>query len=734
MQSSTLRSAIDQTVTPSNAAALPIAHLDPVVSQGIQSGQTDLVDVLHEHPSLLRNRSLLMEMVFHEYTARRRSIRELDLENHCRRFEQFGNSIRRSIQRELEVLRFLDVHGEPPDWPKAGEEMDRFRVLEELGFGGSARVYLCQDDEIGNRLVIVKATPLPSFEASILGKLNHENIIPIYSTGFIEERELNYLCMPYRGRSTLADLVDTAFQDGCPRNDSAIGIAANRWTSGENLLAKTDRRGRLARSGFGTYVGGVLKLAKQIADALKYAHGENIVHGDLKPSNVLLTPDGKPLLLDFNLSQDFTSDSCLRGGTLPYMPPEHLQAVARKTAALDTTKSEVSADVYSYGALLYELLTGVAPYHDLGPAEDPSTMAVLLLEKIEKGAPSIRQYNRFVGARLESLVLRCLSYDKSKRPVTMAEVKEALQKERRPWAAAFRHARIRPVVFSIAAFVSFAIISGAAAYVALQPPRYLSNYDEGMRLASIGEFDKAASYFTSAARNNPSFSPARFQLGRAWVAKGEFDLAIDAFRQLAQDGKDSQSMEWIGYCFNLKRVSVAAIPWYEMAVQKGDHSTQLYNNLGASYLEASAPLSVKDRLDRAELYLLKALESAPSSPVIRLNVVRHARARSMVDPTYDVFAAWPHAQYVLARCPGDPFIEGQIALWYEAIRNRDLEKSKSPDKSHLSAAELTARKQFAALFARVRSRNQNGNQAFTVPSKQVSFSDRRFFLEPIALR
>jgi eukaryotic-like serine/threonine-protein kinase len=723
MQSSTLRSAIDQTVTPSDAAASRKGMPDASVSQALQAGQTDLVVVLQEHPSLLQNRSLLMEMVFQEYRARRGTLRDLDLETHCRRFDRFGNSIRRSIQRELEVLRFIDIYDNPPDWPKVGDEIGRFRILEELGFGGSARVYLCIEEDVGNRLVIVKASPLPSFEASILGKLNHENIIPIYSSGFIEEWELNYLCMPYRGRSTHADLVDVAFQDGCPRNDSAIEIAANRWTSSENCFSRAVKRGLFHRIKLRSYVGGVLKLATQIAEALAYAHKQNIVHGDLKPSNVLLTPDGKPLLLDFNLSQDFTSDSCLRGGTLPYMPPEHLHTIAGKTTA---PKIDIAGDVYSFGALLYELLAGVAPYHAVAPSVDPSATAALLLEAMKDGVPGIRQYNRFVSARLESLVLQCLAYDRARRPLTIREVSDVLQRERRLSASAIRQARLRPFIYSLVAGVSLALLTGTATYLALQPPYYIKAYNNGLRFASVGDLNSAAAFFASSARDNPSFAPARFQLARARLAIGDFDLAIQEFQQLAQKDGDRNSMECAGYSFNLKRVSVAAIPWYEMALQKGQQSAALYNNLGASYLEASTTLSAKGRLDRSELYLRKALELMPSSPIIRLNIVRNAVAKAMDDPSYDPSIVWSHAQYVATNLVDEPFIEMQIAKWYEAVQASKQSKLISRSESELP-------REFDAINARFRAPNQTKGHDVESP-KRPSLTDRCYFLEPISLR
>ena len=107
-----------------------------------------------------------------------------------------------------------------------------------------------------------------------------------------------------------------------------------------------------------TYVDGVLKIAIQMAEALEAAHEQGILHGDLKPSNVLLTPEGRPLLLDFNLSQDFVRSPSVCGGTLPYMPPEYLRVLARHSEFKRDSEFNAAPDIYSFGALLYELLTG----------------------------------------------------------------------------------------------------------------------------------------------------------------------------------------------------------------------------------------------------------------------------------------------------------------------------------------------------------------------------------------
>ncbi len=99
-------------------------------------------------------------------------------------------------------------------------------------------------------------------------------------------------------------------------------------------------------------------LSCQLAAALGHAHTRGIVHGDVKPANVLLRNDGHPALIDFNLAQDAISqDDQLRiGGTLPYMAPEQMKALIGRHSLLS-----YASDVYSVGIVLYEILKDVCP-------------------------------------------------------------------------------------------------------------------------------------------------------------------------------------------------------------------------------------------------------------------------------------------------------------------------------------------------------------------------------------
>ena len=735
--SSTLRSAVDPTV-----AGLPTDSLAPALQQLVEtewreSGQVDLVASMQRHPHLLRNRSLLLNLAVEEFRAHRRISEISDLRKHCSRFREFGGSVERSILRQLEAQRYVDDNFDlneyfsQPTWPQPGDEFGGFYVVEELGVGSIARVYLCLQRDVGDRRVVVKATPYSDVEASILGRLEHPQITPIYFSGFVEHFNLHYLCMPFCGRSTLADVLDVAFESGVPRRDTCIRLAAARWNREEDPLADRLWQRLSVRLASRTYVDGILDLAVQLAGALDHAHRHGILHGDLKPSNVLLTPNGQPLLVDFNLSQDHASSRCRCGGTLPYMPPEHLQIVAGSGEAQALPNYDVASDIYSFGALLYELLVGASPVVLPEKGTGTSEAAKSILDQLEKGVPSVKLHNNFVSRRLESIVVRCLAFNPSDRPASMAEVGRMLRAEARLFRSLGRRTRTRPILFSIVAAFSLCLICGTGAYFAVQPPPHLAAYERAVEFVTTGDLNEAIAYFNESLEIEPSFAAARFQRGRAYIELGELDLAMNDFGHLAHRG-DARCMAYLAYCFNLKRVAVAAIPWYDRAIRNGVSSMPIYNNLGASYLAAQTHVTREEQFRLAEFYLSKASNLDSSSASLRLNSVRLAAAKSGIDPSYDPFPVWEHAAVILAASPEDRVIRDHVRDWYHAVLLHEARINKS-SRSETLPEERAARQEFAKLQHSISIRDKVRTPLEFPGSKKETEPppESRYFLDPL---
>ena len=149
----------------------------------------------------------------------------------------------------------------------------------------------------------------------------------------------------------------------------------------------------------------------------------------MKPSNALMTAEGQPLLLDFNLSVDAALPAWKVGGTLPYMPPEELANLVRKKSDPHSFRYDPRSDSFSLGVIVYELLTGKLPFGSIprdGPLEE---IANGLREQVAKGPRPIRPLNRQIDRRLARLVESCLAFDPERRPQTAQQLADAFREE-----------------------------------------------------------------------------------------------------------------------------------------------------------------------------------------------------------------------------------------------------------------------------------------------------------------
>jgi tetratricopeptide (TPR) repeat protein len=178
-----------------------------------------------------------------------------------------------------------------------------------------------------------------------------------------------------------------------------------------------------------SYIQATLWLAARLAEGLQHAHERGVLHRDIKPSNILLGDDGQPMLLDFNLAQQAHADpaSATLGGTVAYMAPEHLRALARHEAVL-VRAVDARADIYSLGMVLYEMLTGVRPF-DQSASYTPLPMLIeaMAVERSVK-VPSLRQARPDVPWGLESVVRKCLDPDPKRRYQKAEELAEDLRR------------------------------------------------------------------------------------------------------------------------------------------------------------------------------------------------------------------------------------------------------------------------------------------------------------------
>ncbi len=290
-------------------------------------------------------------------------------------------------------------------FPTAGEPFLHFELVEELGRGAFARVFLARQESLAHRLVALKVTAGPTDEHEKLARLQHTNIVPVYSVH--RAGPLHAVCMPFVGRVTLARVVahlhDQTVRGPTSGRQIVDELAGVRMPTMPRA-APPDAAANpvLAMLAALSFVDAALWLVGQLAAGLGHAHGKGIVHRDLKPANVLLSDDGTPMILDFNVSAECSEAGGPVGGTFPYMAPEHLRAFLGGPDRVDER-----SDLYSLGTILYELLTGRLPYaHRPGP-RDSAAIAAMIDDRLTPPAPP-SAFNPAITPAVDSIALKLL--------------------------------------------------------------------------------------------------------------------------------------------------------------------------------------------------------------------------------------------------------------------------------------------------------------------------------------
>jgi serine/threonine protein kinase len=260
----------------------------------------------------------------------------------------------------------------------------RYQLEGLLGQGGMAQVYRGTDTVLGRTVAIKVLGPqytrdeafVTRFrrEAQAAARLNHPGVVSVYDTG--SDQGVHYIVMEYVAGRTLAEILH---QEGRLLPERAAEVAA------------------------------------QVAGALSFAHAAHLVHRDVKPANIMLTPGGEVKVMDFGIARALSTDSLTQTatvlGTASYLSPEQAQG-----AAVDPR-----SDVYSLGVVLYEMLTGQAPFAGDSPVavaykhvrEDPVLPTALVPE---------------VGEDLEAVVMKAMAKNPANRYASAEEMKEDLER------------------------------------------------------------------------------------------------------------------------------------------------------------------------------------------------------------------------------------------------------------------------------------------------------------------
>jgi serine/threonine protein kinase len=473
-------------------------------------------EFLHRHPELRDHPEAAADLVYEELCLRQEFGPEVADEEILRRFPEW--------RPQLEVLfdcqRVLGPRRAAPRFPAAGEAFDDFLLLAELGGGSHGHVFLASQTSLGDRPVVVKLTTCDAGEHLALARLQHTNVVPLYSVRDHPELGIRALCMPYFGGATLDRLLE-ALRSVPPgrRTGHDLLDALDRSQAAAPLAAAERGPARQALAG-GDYAPAVCRLGACLAEALQYAHERDVVHLDLKPANVLVAADGQPMLLDFHLARGpiFPDDEAppWLGGTDGYMSPEQ-QSALRAVAQGRKVPLPVDgrSDVYSLGVVLYEALAGCRPAPD---------GAVLPLHRC----------NPRVGVGLSDVIRKCLAADARDRYPRAGDLAADLRRHladlplagvrnRSPAERWRKWRRRRPHGVALAG-MALAVLAAAVAVAAAGAGHFLqrieqarASLDDGRAQAERGEWEGAVRTLRrgrSAARDVPFQGNLADDLGR----------------------------------------------------------------------------------------------------------------------------------------------------------------------------------------------------------------------------
>ena len=268
--------------------------------------------------------------------------------------------------------------------PRVGDRLaDRYDLLEEIGSGGMGRVFRAHDRLLARDVAVKVLTYAGSgdvdfqracmHEARAAARLVHQGIATVFDTGVQEDH--SFLVMELVLGKTVRELVA---ERGTLPPAEAVAIAA------------------------------------RVAEALDYAHRHDVLHCDVKPHNIIVTPAGLPKLVDFGIARAANATGTLHTGqiygSVPYLAPEQVRG----------EHLDARVDVYALAIVLYEMLTGRPPFQG-------QNVAAVLAQRLTVDPPPLRSLNPAVSARLERVVLTALARDPAKRPSSAGAFAVALR-------------------------------------------------------------------------------------------------------------------------------------------------------------------------------------------------------------------------------------------------------------------------------------------------------------------
>jgi serine/threonine protein kinase/Flp pilus assembly protein TadD len=525
-----------------------------------------------------------------------------------------------------------------------GQTISHYRIVEKLGRGGMGEVYLAEDKDLGRKVAIKFLPPEVATderakqrllrEAKTAATLDHPNICAIYEVG--QEGLTSFIVLQYVEGETLASRIKRHLPD----------------------LRET------------------LAIALQVAEALREAHERGIIHRDIKPENIMLTARNQVKVLDFGLAKVMVDSNILGGdtasmlsipgmlvGTLPYMSPEQVRC----------EELDCRSDIFSFGTMIYELLSGRRPFEAKSSAGLIS--AILTSEPAPISSSSLTRS----GTPEEDLIRKCLEKEPARRYQTMGDLIAELHQIRNQYESGkFANAARRTdaqksgsrvsgrAVELIAASMVLAVAAGVYVYSSRSEKHIGSSgapvmsansaaYDAYMRgmvkVSSENPADNqdAIQLFKQAIIADPNFASAYAELARSYSIRVRFFAPVSEKKQLNEEAEvdvekalalDPNLAE--GY---FARGLILWTPYkrfpHEQAVQAYKRALELNPNLGEAHHQLGFVYLHIGLLDKGWEEIQRALAINPGNSLARYRLGVIDMCRGKYEEAFQIFNTTP---------------------------------------------------------------------------------------------
>jgi serine/threonine protein kinase len=348
------------------------------------------------------------------------------------------------------------VHDTEPSATSVRKRLGEFELISKIGEGGMGVVYRAIQPSLGRQVAVKKLLHTGdeksqarfTREIRALGRVDHPHVVKVYSSGadgedrffameFIEGADLGAVCEKLSGRAASEiqacdwrSAITTACE-AARTKEVPLSTASESAPVRKPVAHHRDAASGRAMLSSKSYIDNVVEVVRQVAGAAHALHEAGIVHRDIKPGNIILTPDGQAVLMDLGLAQlaDDAEGRITRTrqfiGTLRYASPEQVLAA---------DKLDCRADVYSLGATLWELLTLQPLFGANNQMPTPE-----LMRRIQRTDPDLpRKYNRSIPFDLQAVVMKCLEKDESRRYQTAAALADDLARWQKSESVAAR--------------------------------------------------------------------------------------------------------------------------------------------------------------------------------------------------------------------------------------------------------------------------------------------------------